>query len=213
MSEAHLGQAAGSQRAYRVGLTGGIGSGKSAVGHMLTDRGAVVIDADQVARDVVAPGTDGLAALVSEFGPQILAPDGSLDRPGLARYAFADEQATARLNAIVHPLIAERTATLMGAVGPGSIIVHEVPLLAELGLASAYDLVVVVDAPDEVRLARLIDRGMEPGDAAARMGSQASREDRLAIADVVLDNAGTQDELSAQVDALWAQIRAAAALG
>lgn len=213
MSEAHLGQAAGSQRAYRVGLTGGIGSGKSAVGHMLADRGAVVIDADQVARDVVAPGTDGLAALVSEFGPQILAPDGSLDRPGLARYAFADEQSTARLNAIMHPLIAERTATLMGAVGPGSIIVHEVPLLAELGLASAYDLVVVVDAPDEVRLARLIDRGMEPGDAAARMGSQASREDRLAIADVVLDNAGTQDELSAQVDALWAQIRAAAALG
>lgn len=197
-------------RTYRVGLTGGIGSGKSTVGRMLAERGAVLIDADQVARDVVEPGTPALAALAEEFGAGILKPDGSLDRAALAAIAFGDDHARARLNAITHPRIAERTAELFAQVPPGSVLVYEMPLLVELGLTEGYDLVVVVDAPDDVRVARLVGRGLSREDAEARMAAQATRDERNSAADVVVDNAGSEADLRSAVDALWHRVSVAA---
>lgn len=189
-----------------VGLTGGIGSGKSTVARMLAERGAFVVDADDVARVVVAPGASGLAGIVAEFGPEVLAADGSLNRAALAGMVFADDDRRARLNAILHPLIARRTAELMASAPSDAVRVHDVPLLAELGLAANYDLVIVVDAPDEIRLARLRERGIEEGDARARMASQAGRDQRLAIADIVIDNSGDAEYLVGQVDRAWLAI-------
>lgn len=190
----------------RVGLTGGVGSGKSTVAAMLAARGALVIDADALAREVVAPGSEGLAALVDAFGPGILADDGSLDRPALAEVAFTDERARERLNGITHPRIAARTAELMASAAPGQIVVHDVPLLVELALMPAYDLVVVVDADDATRLRRLEGRGMSRDEARRRMAAQATRDSRLAAADIVLSNQGDLAGLEQQVDLLWAHL-------
>lgn len=190
-----------------VGLTGGIGSGKSEVGRMLTARGALLIDADQLAREVVEPGTEGLAAVVAEFGEEVLTPAGRLDRERLGRVVFADEDRRQALNAIVHPLVAQRSAELQAAAAPGTVVVHDVPLLVENALQDRYDLVIVVDAAPETQLERLVTRrGMAEEDARARMRAQASREQRLARADEVLRNDGSLAELARQVDALWERL-------
>ncbi|TVT59357.1 dephospho-CoA kinase [Amycolatopsis rhizosphaerae] len=189
----------------RVGLTGGIGAGKSTVATRLAEHGAVLIDADALAREVVEPGTPGLAALTEAFGPEILTAEGTLDRPALAARAFADEASRQRLNGILHPLIGARTAELMAAAPPDAIVVHDVPLLVEGRLGAAYHLVLVVDAPVETRIRRLVDvRGMSEDDARARIAAQASEEQRRAAADVWLDNGGTPDVVLAEVDRLWA---------
>ncbi|BAJ27840.1 MULTISPECIES: dephospho-CoA kinase [Kitasatospora] len=191
----------------RIGLTGGIGAGKSEVSRQLAAHGAVIVDSDVIAREVVAPGTPGLAAVTAEFGPGVLLPDGALDRPALGRIVFADPARLAALNAIVHPLVRARSAELEAAAGPDAVVVHDVPLLAENGLAPLYDLVVVIDVPDGQRLRRLVDlRGMAEDEARARMAAQATREDRLAVADLVLDNSGDLPELTARVDALWQEL-------
>ncbi len=187
-----------------VGLTGGIGAGKSAVAARLAAHGALIVDADMVAREVVARGTAGLAAVVAAFGPRILAGDGSLDRSALGDLVFSDPEARERLNAIVHPLVERRTAEILAAAPEDAVVVHDVPLLVENGLAPAYDVVVVVIADRDVRIARLRDtRGMNEEQARARMAAQASDEQRRAVADVVLDNSGTLLELRRQVDVLW----------
>jgi dephospho-CoA kinase len=195
-----------------VGLTGGIGSGKSEVARRLVAHGAVLIDADVVAREVVEPGTPGLAAVVAEFGEGVLLPDGSLDRERLGSIVFADADRRAALNAIVHPLVGERMRELRDAAPDGSVVVYDVPLLTENDLAGMYDTVVVVDAPVETQVARLVGiRGMTEEAARARIAAQATRERRRAIADHVIDNSGTLDELYAQVDALWVELAARAA--
>jgi dephospho-CoA kinase len=188
----------------RVGLTGGIGSGKSEVARLLARHGAVVVDADKVAREVVEPGTEGLAKVAEEFGPEVVGPDGALDRPALAALVFTDPQARARLNSIVHPLIAARTAELMAAAPPGAVLVHDVPLLAENNLAGNFDLVLVVETPPELRVRRLAEsRGMTEADARARMSVQATDAQRRAIADVVIENGGDLEELAAAVEQVW----------
>ncbi|WP_431032836.1 dephospho-CoA kinase [Streptomyces sp. P6-2-1] len=187
-----------------VGLTGGIGAGKSEVSRLLVSYGAVLIDSDRIAREVVEPGTEGLAALVAAFGPEILAPDGSLDRPRLGALVFADEERLRTLNGIVHPLVRERSAALQAAAPAGAVVVNDVPLLVENGLQSLYDLVLVVDARPETQLGRLTgDRGMSEADARARMAAQATRAQRLAVADVVIPNDGTREELAARVREVW----------
>ncbi|HXW45793.1 MAG TPA: dephospho-CoA kinase [Streptosporangiaceae bacterium] len=192
----------------RVGLTGGIGSGKSVVSSRLAALGAVVIDADLIAREVVAPGTAGLAEVVEAFGPDVLRPDGSLDRPKLGDIVFADADLLGRLNAIVHPRVGARMRELEASAGAGSVLVHDVPLIAENGLKEQFDLVIVVDVPPELQLRRLVtDRGMTEGQARARMAAQASRQQRLAIADIVVDNSGTLTELDGEVARLWAELR------
>lgn len=198
----------------KVGLTGGIGAGKSEVSRLLVERGAVLIDADRIAREVVEPGTPGLAAVVEAFGRDVLAPDGSLDRPALGAIVFADADRLAVLNSIVHPLVGARSAELEAAATGDSVVVHDVPLLAENGLAPLYDVVVVVDASPETQLDRLVRlRGMSEEDARARMAAQATRDKRLDIADIVIDNDVPLDELHRRVDAVWADLaqRAAAA--
>jgi dephospho-CoA kinase len=189
----------------RIGLTGGIGSGKSTVSRLLGEHGAVVVDADVIAREVVAPGTPGLAAIVEAFGPTVLAADGSLDRPGLAAVVFADPQARRRLDGIVHPLVRARAGEFEAAAPADAVVVHDVPLLAETGQGSSYDLVVVVEADPAVRVARLVQRGLTADDARARIAVQATDEQRRAIADVVLDNSGTPEQLAEQVDRFWAE--------
>lgn len=190
-----------------VGLTGGIGSGKSEVARLLARHGAVVVDADELAREAVAPGTDGLAAVVAEFGPEILAEDGSLDRARLGRVVFGDASRREALEAIVHPYVGRRRAELASETPPGAVVVYDVPLLVENGLQDDFDIVVVVDASDQTRLRRLVaGRGMPEADARARMAAQSAREDRLAVADVVLDNDGDLAALRAAVDRLWAQL-------
>ena len=196
----------------RVGLTGGIGTGKSEVSRRLAGYGAVVIDADAVAREVVEPGTEGLAEVVEAFGPVVLGSDGRLDRPKLGEVVFADPQRRSRLNAIIHPLVGARMAELEREAGSASIVVHDVPLIAEGGRAGAYDMVVVVDAPPRIQVERLVrNRGMTRDQAKARMGAQASREQRLAIADIVIDNSSSLTELDRQVGDLWAELRRRAA--
>ncbi|MFC1412316.1 dephospho-CoA kinase [Streptacidiphilus sp. N1-12] len=196
----------------RVGLTGGIGAGKSEVSRRLAALGAVVVDADLIAREVVAPGTDGLAAVVAEFGTDVLLLDGALDRPKLGSIVFADPARLAALNAIVHPLVGHRSAELAAQAGPDDVVVHDVPLLTENKLSSRYDLVVVVDAADATRLERLVRlRGMAEDEARARMAAQATREERLAIADLVIDNDGPLERLEPQLRTLWAELRLRAA--
>ncbi|HSA49560.1 MAG TPA: dephospho-CoA kinase [Yinghuangia sp.] len=191
-----------------VGLTGGIGSGKSEVSKRLAAYGAVVIDSDLIAREVVEPGTPGLAAVVAEFGEDVLAADGTLDRPKLGALVFSDRERLAALNAIVHPLVGARAAELAAsAAGSGAVLVNDVPLLAETKAKTAYDLVVVVDTSPETQVDRLVRlRGMTEQDARARMAAQATREERLAIADVVIDNDGPIEALEPQVRALWKRL-------
>ena len=188
----------------RIGLTGGIGSGKSTVAGRLAEHGAVVIDADKIAREVVEPGTDGLAEVRAAFGDEVIS-DGALDRAKLAAKVFNDESARATLNGIVHPRIRTRTTELMAAAPGDAIVVHDVPLLVEAHMGPAYHLVLVVDAPEDVRVHRVVHhRGMAEEDARARIRTQAGEADRRAAADVWLDNSGAQDEVLAVVDALWA---------
>ncbi|GAA1152980.1 MULTISPECIES: dephospho-CoA kinase [Streptomyces violaceusniger group] len=199
-----------------LGLTGGIGAGKSEVSRLLTSLGAVLIDSDRIAREVVEPGTPGLAAVVAEFGPEVLTADGSLDRPRLGGIVFTDPERLSALNAIVHPLVRDRSAELQAAAAPDAVVVHDVPLLAENKLAPLYDLVLVVDATPETQLDRLVRlRGMAEDEARARMAAQATRAERLAIADVVIDNNGPIEALEPQVREVWADLvrRAAAAAG
>jgi dephospho-CoA kinase len=192
----------------RAGLTGGIGSGKSTVSALLVSYGAVLIDADRIAREVVEPGTPGLAAVVAEFGTGVLLPDGSLDRPGLGSIVFADPERLKALNAIVHPLVRDRSSRQEAAAGPDSVIVHDVPLLAENALAPLYDVVVVVDAAPSTQLDRLVRlRGMTQEEARARMAAQATREQRLAVADFVIDNDGPLEALEPQVRKVWDELR------
>ncbi|WP_216206886.1 dephospho-CoA kinase [Amycolatopsis aidingensis] len=189
----------------RVGLTGGIGAGKSTVANRLAEHGAVLIDADALARQVVEPGTEGLAEVVAAFGTGVLAADGSLDRQALAARAFADEESRRRLNGIVHPLVGARTAELMQRAPADAVLVHDIPLLVENGLAAHYHLVVVVDAAEDVRVRRLAEsRGMTEQDARARIAAQADERQRRAAADVWLDNGGAPDIVLSAVDALWA---------
>ncbi|MEV1241033.1 dephospho-CoA kinase [Nonomuraea sp. NPDC050022] len=188
----------------KIGLTGGIGSGKSEVSKRLAARGAVVIDADKIAREVVEPGTPGLARVVAVFGDEVLHPDGSLNREKLGAIVFADPDKLATLNGIVHPLVGERVADLQSRTADDAIMVYDVPLLAENRLAPMYDVVIVVDAADEVRIARLAEhRGMPEHDAKARIAAQATRQDRLAIADIVIDNEGDLDDLETRVAQVW----------
>lgn len=191
----------------RVGLTGGIGSGKSEVSRRLTARGAVLIDADLLAREVVEPGTPGLAAIVEAFGPEVLLPDGALDREALGRRVFADPEQRRRLNAIVHPLVGAATTARFEAAlvaDPDAIVVHDVPLLVESGLGRAYDAVVVVAAQPATQLHRLVAlRGMTEDDARARIAAQAPLADKLAVADHVIWNDGDLGALDEQVDRLW----------
>jgi dephospho-CoA kinase len=187
-----------------VGLTGGIGAGKSVVAQRLAEHGAVVVDSDALAREVVEPGTDGLATVVAEFGPYVLRPDGALDRPALGRIVFGDPPARARLERILHPLVRARSAEIVASADPAAVVVNDVPLLVENNLQAAYEIVIVVEAPESVRVARLIaDRGMTESDAHARIAAQATDEQRRAVADVVIINNGTRGELNDQVDAVW----------
>lgn len=192
--------------AVRVGLTGGVGSGKSTVAGMFADHGAVVIDADTIAREVVEAGTPGLAAVVERFGPDVLGPDGALDRPKLASIVFGDEQQRQALNAIVHPLVGARMAELMAAAPPDAVVVWDIPLLVENNSAAGFDIVVVVEAGTGVRLSRLAARGMAEQDARERMAAQASDEQRRAVADEVIVNDGDLDELRRRVDEVWGKI-------
>lgn len=196
----------------RIGLTGGIGSGKSTVAALLAARGARIVDADRVAREVVEPGTPGLEAVAAAFGPGVLTPDGALDRPALAAVVFADPDARRRLDGIVHPLVRARAAELVAAAPPDAVVVQDVPLLVETGQAGSYDLVLVVEADLDTRVRRLVGRGLSEDDARARIAAQASDGQRRAVADVVLDNSGTVEELEVQVERFWAE-RVAPVLG
>ena len=194
----------------RVGLTGGIGSGKSEVARRLAERGAVLIDADVAARKVVEPGSPGLARIAAAFGDGVLRPDGSLNRERLGEIVFADPGRRAELNAIVHPLVrawmqeAERAAVQTDG---DAIVVHDVPLLAESRGQAGFDPVIVVDVPPELQLERLVRlRGMPAEQARARMAAQASREQRLAVADIVIDNSGSLDDLDRRVAEVWADL-------
>ena len=191
-----------------LGLTGGIGSGKTTVSDLLGEWGAVIIDADVIAREVVEPGSPGLAALAEAFGPEVIGADGGLDRERMAALAFSDPDARTRLNGIVHPRVRARSIELVAAAPPGSVVVQAIPLLAETGQRGNFDLVVVVDVDPEVAVQRLVEwRGMSEVDARARIAAQASRADRLAIADVVIDNSGDRDQLEAQVAELWRELQ------
>ncbi len=190
----------------RVALTGGIGSGKSTVAARFAHQGAWVIDSDRIAREVVEPGTPGLRAVVEQFGVGVCTPDGALDRSALAVRVFHDADARDRLNAIVHPLVAARSAELIEAAPPDAIVVQDVPLLVEAGLAPGFPLVVMVYADAEARVGRLVEqRGMAESDAVARIAAQATDEQRRAVADGWLDNSGSRDRTFAQMDQLWAQ--------
>jgi dephospho-CoA kinase len=191
----------------RVGLTGGVASGKSTVSALLEDLGAVVVDADALAREVVAPGTAGLAAVVAEFGSEVLRPDGALDRERLGALVFADPARRAALEAIIHPLVRARARALEEAAPSGAVVVHDIPLLVETGQASSFDAVLVVDVPVEVQVARAVrERGWSEEEARSRIAAQASRDERLAVATYVLDNAGTAEDLRQRVAEVFDQL-------
>jgi dephospho-CoA kinase len=194
--------------AFLVALTGGVGSGKSTVGRMLADRGAVVIDADAIAREVVEPGTPGLEAVLARFGHDVLSADGTLDRAALAAIVFNDEQARLDLNAVVHPLIGARTVELMQAAPPSAILVHDIPLLVEGNLAAGFDVVVVVEADVRTRLDRLEARGLPEADARARMATQATDEQRRGVAHEIVNNDRDLESLRADVEELWHRLEA-----
>ncbi|WP_141922854.1 dephospho-CoA kinase [Haloactinospora alba] len=192
----------------RVGLTGGIGSGKSEVSGCLAAHGALVIDADQIAREVVEPGTPGLDEVVAEFGTDVLTPEGTLDRPKLGEIVFADRERLERLNGIVHPRVGERTEELMEQAPPDAVVVYDVPLLVENELQAMYDVVVVVDTPEDAQIQRVMtNRDMTEEQARARVRAQAPRERRRAAADIVIDNSGGLDDLSRQVADVWERLR------
>jgi dephospho-CoA kinase len=191
-----------------VGLTGGIGAGKSEVSRRLAGYGAVVIDADAVAREVVEPGTPGLAAVREAFGPDVLKPDGSLDRDRLGELIFGDPGLRGKLNGIVHPLVRERMTGLEEQSAGAEVVVHDIPLLAESGGAGLFDEVVVVDVSPRAQLERLMrERGLSRDQAGARIAAQASREDRLAVATLIVDNSGSLSELDREVGELWGELR------
>lgn len=191
----------------RVGLTGGVASGKSTVSEILRELGAVVVDADVLAREVVMAGTPGLREVVAEFGPEVLTADGELDRAAVARVVFADDDARRRLEAIIHPLVRAAAAEVAAAAAPGALVVHDVPLLVETGQAGAYDAVVVVDVPPDVQVERMMrERGMTRPDAEARIRAQAGRDKRLAVATHVIDNTGTLDELRCRVREVYDEL-------
>jgi dephospho-CoA kinase len=190
----------------RVALTGGLGSGKSTVAALLAERGAIVIDADELARDVVRAGTAGFGAVVDRFGPGVVSADGELDRAALASLVFADDAARADLNAIVHPLVAARSRELSAQAPPDAVVVYDIPLLVEAARADEFDLVVVVEASEPARLRRLEDRGVALPDARARMAAQASDAQRRAVADVVIDNNADRQALARQVAELWDRV-------
>lgn len=193
----------------RVGLTGGVASGKSTVASMLVELGAVLIDADLLAREVVAPGSEGLRRIVAEFGPEVLTGDGALDRPAMGARVFGDESARRRLEEIIHPLVRTRAAELEAEAPPGSVVVHDIPLLVETGQAGSFDAVVVVDVPTDTQVERMMRlRGMSRADAEARVAAQAARADRLAVATYVLDNTGTHEDLRNRVAEVFAELRA-----
>jgi dephospho-CoA kinase len=190
-----------------VGLTGGVASGKSTVSGLLRDLGAVVVDADALAREVLEPGTPGLAAVVAEFGPEVLDVQGALDRTRLGALVFADPARRAALEDIVHPLVRARAHDLEEAAPPGALVVHDIPLLVETGQAGAFDAVVVVDVPVDVQVARATrDRGWSEDEARARIAAQASRADRLAAATYVVDNSGTLEDLRQRVAEVFAEL-------
>jgi dephospho-CoA kinase len=198
------------RRGRRVGLTGGIAAGKSTVSALLTELGAVVIDADVLAREVVAPGTDGLAEVVAAFGPDVLTPDGDLDRAALGAFVFGDEARRRVLEGIIHPRVRARAAEIEAAAGPDAVVVHDIPLLAESdGAAGTFDAVIVVDVPPEVQVSRMVgDRGWTREDAEARIAAQASREQRRAIATYVVDNTGTREDLRQRVAEVFESLTA-----
>lgn len=194
----------------RVGLTGGIASGKSQVSRLLAEHGAFVIDSDVIAREVVAPGTPGLADIVAEFGPVVLTADGALDRTAMGAIVFDDPQARHRLEQIVHPRVRARAAELEAVATDGGrppqVVVHDIPLLVETGQADRFDIVVVVEADEETQVARLAGRGMSRAEAKARISAQARAEERLAVADHVIRNDGTLADLRAAVNRLWGSL-------
>ena len=200
---------------YLIGLTGGIAAGKSLVSGRFAKLGAVVVDADRLAREVVEPGTAGLAAIAQTFGPSVISPSGELDRAALGAIVFADPDRLAALNAITHPAIRALTRERIAAaaaVDPGATVVYDVPLLTEANVDHGYDLVVVVEANEPERIRRMVtDRGMAEPEARRRLASQASDAERRAISDVVIDNSGTIGDTLAQVDEVWARVEAAQA--
>lgn len=195
----------------RVGLTGGVGSGKSTVAGLLAEHGAVVIDADALAREVVEKDTPGFTAVVECFGDGVVGRDGALDRPALAAIVFGDDARRADLNAIVHPLVGQRVVELEAAAGEGAITVYDVPLLVESDLAAGFEFVIVVLASVETRLRRLAGRGMAAADARSRMAAQATDEQRRAVADEVIDNDGELEGLRTAVEQVWTRLQAKAA--
>ena len=195
------------QRNVRVGLTGGIASGKSSVSSRLAELGAVVIDADALAREVVAKGTPGLDQVVEEFGSELLGPDGELDRPAMGRLVFGDDDARRRLEAIVHPLVFERIVALEEAAAEDAVVVHDIPLLAESGRADTFDAVLVVHAPPDLQVERMVrDRGWSEDEARSRIRAQADPEERLALASHVIENTGSREELHSRVDEVYAEL-------
>src|ERR1700754_3804075 len=187
----------------RIGLTGGIGAGKSTVSAAFNECGGIIVDGDVIAREVVEPGTDGLVQLVEAFGEDILLPDGALNRPALAAKAFVDDEQRAKLNGIVHPLVGKRREEIIASVAEDAVVVEDIPLLVETGMAPLFPLVVVVSADEETRITRLIKRGMDEADARARIKAQAPEDQRRAIADVLLDNSGSAGELVEKTRDLW----------
>ena len=195
----------------RVGLTGGVASGKSTVSAILAELGAVIIDADLLAREVVEPGTEGLAEIVAAFGPGVLTEDGTLDRAAVGARVFADEEARRTLEGIIHPRVRLRGRELEAAAPPGSLVVHDIPLLAETGQPGNFDAVLVVDVPTELQVERMVrDRGMTVADAEARIAAQATREQRLAVATHVIDNTGTLEDLRRRVTEVFEELRSRA---
>jgi|AntAceMinimDraft_1070359.scaffolds.fasta_scaffold06435_2 dephospho-CoA kinase len=190
----------------RVGLTGGIGSGKSTVAGMFADRGAVVIDADVIAREVVRPGQPAFPEIIETFGRGVVSDTGELDRAALANIVFTDDKALAQLNAITHPRIAARTQELMAAADPDAVVVYDMPLLVENNLTEGWDWVVVVEAPLSQRIERLRERGVGADNIEQRIAAQASDAQRAAVADVVIVNDGDLSDLATRVDAAWRQV-------